>query len=158
LSVSTPQSSGSTNEEALMPIEIQGADQLLKLSKALKAAGDKELQKELSKAISRATKPLKDELRQSAMDTLPKKGGLAREIAASKIVTRRGQKGVRIVGKNVYSLYHLDKGVIRHGKGHKVQATRPGWWTIPTELAAPHVRAEIVTAMDEITKQIDRSV
>ena len=52
-------------------IEIQGVDQLVNLSKALKAAGLKDLQKELNKSITTAMKPVMLEARRSARRTLP---------------------------------------------------------------------------------------
>jgi hypothetical protein len=148
-------------------IEIQGADQLAKLAKQLREAGAKDLQRELGKAINRALKPVKADIRQSAQETLPKRGGLAAKVAKSKVTTRRrtSQKaaGVRVVATNTVSLYHLDKGQIRHRKGGdinagKVQPTTPGWFTKPTEAAAPEVRKELVAAMDEVAKKIVRGL
>lgn len=144
-----------------MSVEVKGADQLAKLAAALKEAGNKDLQRELSKALNRAVKPLKSDIKQSAQSVLPKRGGYAAAIAASKLSTRRPNTskgtGLRIVGRNRYSLYHADQGVIRHGTG-KDQAITPGWWTKPTEAIAPEVRKEIESAMAEVVKKIDRSL
>jgi hypothetical protein len=142
-------------------VDINGADQLARLAKALKEAGAKDLQRELSKGLNRAVKPLKAEIKQSAADNLPKRGGLAASIAASKLSTRRPNNkkgsGLRIVAKGPYSLYHLDQGIVRHGKGKKTQAIAPGWWTNPTEASAPEVRREVEAAMAEVAKKIDRA-
>jgi hypothetical protein len=143
-------------------MDINGAEQLADLAAALKAAGNKELQRELSKGLNRAVKPLKADIKQSALDVLPKGGGYAAAIAASKLATRRPNNkkgtGLRIVGRNKYSLYHADQGIIRHGKGKKEQAIAPGWWTNPTEAIAPEVRKEVESAMAEVAKKIDRAV
>lgn len=148
-------------------IEVRGADQLARLAKQLREAGDKELQKELNKAIFRATRPIKVDIKQSLAQNLPQRGGLARRAAATKLTTRRrtGQKiaGVRIVGRGTLSLYHLNKGQVRHRKGGdigagKVQSTTPGVWDKPTKAAAPKARAELVLAMDDITRKIGRGV
>ena len=129
-----------------MSVEVEGADQLARLAKALKEAGNKDLQRELSKALNRAMKPLKADIKQSALDNLPKRGGYAAAIAASRLATRRPNNakgtGLRIIGRNKYSLYHADQGVIRHGDG-KDQPITPGWWTKPTEAIAPDVRREV---------------
>lgn len=140
-------------------IEVRGAEQLLALSRALKEAGDKDLQRELSKGLNRAVKPLKAKIRESAL-TLPKRGGLAAQVAAVKLSTRRpnAKKGLRVIGTGRFSLYHIDQGIIRHGKGHQEQATAPGWWTKPTEALAPTVRAEVEAAMDAVAKKIQNSV
>jgi hypothetical protein len=143
-------------------IEVQGADQLARLARQLKEAGDKGLQAELGKAINRALKPVKADIKQSA-GTLPNRGGLAARVARTPLRTRRSKSGVRIVAKGTLSLWHLDQGIIRHRKGGDINAgkvlrTRPGWWTIPTEAAAPEVRREIVAAMDAVAKKIGRGV
>jgi hypothetical protein len=143
-------------------IEVQGADQLARLAKQLKEAGDKGLQKELAQAINRALKPVKADIKASA-GTLPSRGGLAARVARTPLRTRRSKSGLRLVAKGTLSLYHLDKGMIRHRKGGdinagKVQRTQPGWWTTPTEAAAPEVRRELVAAMDAVAKKVVRGV
>jgi hypothetical protein len=148
-------------------IEVQGADQLARLAKQLREAGAKDLQAELGKAINRATKPIKADINQSLAENLPKRGGLAKRATATKLTTRRRTSaktaGVRIVGKGTLSLYHLDKGQVRHRKGGdinagQVQSIAPGVWTKPAEAAAPEAQRELVAAMDDITRKIGRGV
>jgi hypothetical protein len=101
-----------------MTVEIKGADQLAALSKRLKELGDKDLSREFSRAITAATKPLVQDLRQSARETLPKRGGLNERVAKSQIRTQRRAssrtQGVRVVAKNPYVLARLDQGHVRH--------------------------------------------
>ena len=137
-------------------MEINGADQLIRLSKALKEAGAKDLQRELAKAINSAMKPVKSDLQRSA-GSLPTRGGLASEVGAAKYSTRRNKNGLRLVAKSRYSLYHMDQGQIRHGKGNKVQSIQPGWFTDVTEAAAPEVRREITEAMESVIRKIDKA-
>lgn len=147
-----------------MSIEIRGADQLQALSKRLKDLGDKELKREFSKAISAATKPLVQELRQSARETLPKKGGLADRVAKSQIRTvRRASsrtQGIRVTAKNPYVLGRLDQGKLRHpvfGRNVWVdQTVKSGWWTRPTEAIGPDVRREVGAAMAAMARKLDR--
>ena len=150
-------------------IEIEGADQLARLAKQLKEAGAKDLQKELGKAINRATKPVKDDIKQSAEDMLPKRGGLAARAAKSPLRTRRrtGSKvaGVRIVSiDKTLSMYHLNQGQVRHPRkgvpasGWKVQHIEHGFWDKGGEQAAPAAREEIVQAMDDIARKVVRGV
>jgi hypothetical protein len=148
-------------------IEVQGAGQLVRLSKLLKEASRKDLQKELGQAISRATKPVKADIKQSFAETLPKRGGLAKRAAATKLTTRRRTSakaaGIRIVAKGTLSLYHLNKGQIRHRKGGKidagkVQPTTPGAWDKPTEAAGPKVREDIQAAMQRVATKIGTRV
>jgi hypothetical protein len=146
-------------------IKIEGAEQLARLSKQLKDAADKDLQKELNQAINRALKPVKADIRASAAATLPKRGGLAGKVARSRITTRKRTSakaaGIRLVATNTISLYHLNKGEVRHRKGGdinagQVQPIPPGWFTRPAEAANPRVQAEIVQAMDVIAHKIVR--
>lgn len=146
-----------------MSVEIKGADQLARLSKQLRDAGAKDLQRELAQGINRALKPMKEDIRQSALDSLPKRGGFAAAIAGSKLRTRRRTgrvAGVRVVAENRFSLYHPDRGEVRHRVKGKpaaqwpVQRIQPGWWTRPTEGSAPAVRKELLAALDAVAKKL----
>lgn len=148
-------------------IEVDGVEEFVRFAKQLKAAGDKGLQAEVNKAIFRATKPIKVDIKQSLATNLPHRGGLAKRAAKTKLTTRRRTTGkaagVRIVGRGTVSLYHLDKGQVRHRKDGKidtgqVQPITPGVWTKPAEAAAPMVRQEIVKAMDDVAKKAVRGV
>lgn len=142
-----------------------GAAQLAALAAALKAAGNKGLQRELSKGINSALKPLKAAVAQSALAKLPSSGGLAARAAGIPVRTRRNANGVRVVAsgrggmKNVKA---LDAGSVRHpvfGRNAWVsQSVTPGFWTEPTEALAPEVRAELMKAIDAVAKQIEGSV
>lgn len=149
-----------------MTLVIQGADQLAELAKVLRQAGRKDLQQELGKAINRATKPLKDDIKESARDSLPRAGGLAKRAAAERLVTRKrtGRQiaGIRVTApKSDLSLWHLNEGVVRHRKKGKPpaewtqQPIRAGFWDRPTQAIAPEVRRDLEQAMVEITRKLD---
>lgn len=143
--------------------DIKGADQLATLAKRLKELGDKDLKREFSKAIGAATKPLVQELRQSARQTLPKRGGLAERVAKSQIRTvRRASsrtQGVRVTAKNPYVLGRLDQGQLRHpvfGRNVWVdQTVKSGWWTRPTDAIGPDVRKGVEAAMEAMARKLD---
>ena len=84
---------------------IRGADNLLALSKKLKAAGQTELRKELHKAMRNVAKPLVPKIREAARKQLPTAGGLNDRIAKKpyRAQVRTGAKtaGVRITGTKV---------------------------------------------------------
>lgn len=84
---------------------IKGAEDLLALSKRLKAAGQTELRKELHKDIRNAAKPLIPKVRAASLAELPSRGGLNRRIARkpyrSQVRTGAKTAGVRIVGSKV---------------------------------------------------------
>jgi hypothetical protein len=146
-------------------VEIRGVEQLAALSKALKAAGDKELQSELSKGISAATRPMINSVKQSARAQLPQRGGLAKRVAATSIRTSRTRQGVRLRARNanLKGLAAIDRGIVRHpvfGNRNEwvTQRVNPGFWTEPLEASAPEARREIEAAMRTVIQKIDRAV
>jgi hypothetical protein len=141
-------------------IEIRGGENLPELARELKDLGDKGLQKELSQAISRAMKPVKAAIRESARDTLPKQGQLNERVARSRISQRRNRNGLSLQAAG-RRRDQLDRGILRHPVfGNRdewvTQQVKPGWWTIPTEAAADDVRREIEQAMDGIVRKLNR--
>jgi hypothetical protein len=84
---------------------IKGAEDLLALSKRLKAAGQTELRKELHKDMREAAKPLIPKVRKAAREQLPSAGGLNERIAKkpyrSQVRTGARTAGVRITGSKV---------------------------------------------------------
>jgi hypothetical protein len=84
---------------------VKGAEDLLALSKRLKAAGQKDLRNELHKAMRDAAKPLIPKVRAAARAKLPKAGGLNERIAKkpyrSQVRTGATTAGVRITGTKV---------------------------------------------------------
>ena len=145
-----------------MSVEVRGAEQLAELSKRLKQLGDKDLQRELSKGITQAMKPVRPALRKSARETLPRKGGLNKRVARAKITTRRNRQGVRLqAGGPRSQVDELDKGRFRHpvfgDRSEWVyQPVKPGWWTRPTDDLRDDVQRELFAVMNRIAKKIDR--
>jgi hypothetical protein len=147
-------------------VEVHGAEQLAALSRRLKAAGEKGLQRELSRGIAKAMQPVKRALPASARDRLPKRGGFAEQVARSKLRTIRRNSGravgLRLQASNPENIRRADKGQVRHptfGHGPWVtQQVKPGWFTEPTQAAAPAVRAEVEAAQARVVAQIDGRV
>jgi hypothetical protein len=146
-------------------VEIRGAEQLAALSKALKDAGEKDLQRELSKAITAAVKPVKPAVQKSARRILPKRGGLAARVAKASITTRKRSgpriAGVRVVATSRDSLRQIDRGFIRHpvfGNRERwvTQRVQPGWFTEPTEAMRDDVQRALIKAMNDVAKKLSR--
>lgn len=150
----------------MIRLSTRGAEKLGRLARALKEHGDKALRSELYRAINRATKPLKAAVRKSAMDRLPRGGGLNKRVARSKIVTKRRMTGknagVRIVGASGYDIGSINRGRVRHlTYGHLPwhdQAVAPGFWTEPLVAGAPKVRRELNQALNTIARKIERGI
>lgn len=144
-----------------MEIELRGAEQMMALAKRLREA-PKELRSDLYRGINRAAKPLKNEVKRSARERLPRKGGLAKKIAGTKIATKRRvtgrSAGVRLVGTSGYDIGSINRGRVRHQTfGHRPwvnQAVKKGFWTDPLVEGAPQVRNEVQEVMDEIAKKL----
>ena len=147
-------------------VEVEGAEQLAALSKALRTMGDKDLQRELYAGINRGTKPLKVKLRASLERHLPKHGGLAAAKARSLKLRTSRRTGARIAGIRVTAAggqaTRMDTGSFRHpvfGRAPwQTQRITPGWFTGPTEASAPVVRAEIEKSMADVVAALNRKV
>lgn len=134
------------------------------LARRLRKAS-RELRSDLYRGINRATKPLKEAVRESARKRLPKRGKLNKRVASTKIVTKRRmtgrQAGVSIVGASGYDIGSINLGHVRHlTYGHKPwsdQAVKPGFWTDPLVAGAPEVRAEIDQVMNDIADRLRKS-
>src|SRR6266487_1865942 len=145
-------------------VTTRGADKLTRLGRALKAAGDKDLQRELRRAMQRGGRPLKDAARRGALERLPKRGGLAERVASSKFGVRTSTAGkgasVRVIGRSGYDLQGMDEGEIRHPvygnrKRWVSEKIRPGWFSDAEEAAAPKVRDELVAAIDLVAAKLE---
>lgn len=146
-------------------VTTRGADKLQRVSAAIRAAGDKDLDRELKRAMQRGGKPMKAAARWGARKTLPLRGGLSERVAESKFSVRTtgaGKRvGVRIVGASGYDLAGMDDGLIRHpvygnrGKKWVAQRIRPGWFSDAEEAKAPEVRKEIEQAVDDIARKLE---
>ena len=148
-------------------ISVRGANQLADLAKDLKAAGYKELRRELYRGISRAMKPLAEEARKSARENLPRRGGLNEVVASSRFTARSRMAGrnpgVRLVGaKKGHDLSAIDRGRLRHpvfGNDWWVtQIIEPGWFTdgLSDSVVVAPVRKEILRAMDDVARRLAR--
>jgi hypothetical protein len=139
---------------------VGGAEDFLRLSKALKAAGQTELRKELNKAMRNAAKPLLPKVRQAARDTLPKKNKLNERIAKKpfRVQTRTGANtaGVRIVGSKVDP--RINEGRVYHPVFGRtpgvVQRVTPGYFDKTLTEHGPQVRDDLAKALDDFAETL----
>ncbi len=142
-----------------------GADDFLALSKALKAAGETGLRKELSKAVQDAARPLLPKVKQAARENLPRGGGLNERVAKKplRVQTRTGAKtaGVRIVGSkidpriNQGRVYHPVFG--RPGSGVVQQIPEAtGYFDKTLEGNGPAVRDAVTQVLADFCDRIVR--
>jgi hypothetical protein len=157
-----------------VPIDVtvttRGADKLARVAAAVKASGDKDLQRELRRALSRTTKPLRKAAKDGALQILPHRGGLDEHVAATaRIATRvtANSSGgrLRITGTSRDNLRRMDEdGLVAHpvfGNRKKwvIERVRPGWFTNPLTLAAQgNVPKEIDAALDDVARKLQAKI
>lgn len=146
-----------------MDLQIKGADQLGALARDLRAAGDKELKRELYRALNRATKPLRAEAQGRAAADLPQENGLAKLVSKKKGTVRiRAGRDPRLTITFGAKAASTDRGFVYHrvfGKGPLVrqEVDGAGWFSETMRNGAPTVRKEIIQAMSDVADQIKRS-
>lgn len=144
--------------------DVRGADDFLRVSKALKAAGLTDVRKELHKGIRKAARPLIPKVRAEARKRLPRSGGLAEQVAREpmRIAVRTGNDpGVRVVvGKKRGGAQAANRGAIRHPVfGQDVwveQRVSPGWFDDPIRGSVPEIRRDIERSMRDVVNTIAR--
>lgn len=155
-----------------MDIDVKGGEDFYRLSKALKAAGETELRKELNKELRNAAKPLIPVTRAVARRTLPRAGGLADKVARApqRVQVRTGEKtaGVRIVvgARRGSAARMANMGHVRHPVfgDRKTWVTQElpqaeGWFDETLEQEAPKVaRPAIEAALELIADRVVREV
>lgn len=138
---------------AYSSIRVVGAEQLGKLGADLKAAGDKQLRKELFKACQRMAGPIAEAIRRAFRDDLP--SGLGVWVASAMKITRK----VRTIGKGAGVRF-----IVRRPKGgteadlsalDRGRAKHPTFGHRPWVLQSAGIRPRIVDRVkdDEVTKK-----
>ena len=147
----------------------QGARELETVARRMKAVGRGDLRKELLKGIRVAAKPAVQDVKASARANLPRRGGLADQVARSSFGVRTrltgNSAGVRIAGtsRSVKSLRAINEGRLRHPvfgnrKVWREQRLEPGFFTDPIEKRAPEIRRGIQQVMTKIANDVERGI
>lgn len=153
-------------------VEVRGLEDLARLSRALRAAGDqgKGLKRELTSSINRETKEARKDMRAAILPALPKRGGLAADVQRSTRFTTTtstgGQNlGVRIKARGKRSIRRMNNsGSVRHrvfGRGPWVTQTagiEKDFLDKPFEESRPRLQRAVLRAVATIGSKINRSV
>jgi hypothetical protein len=146
----------------MVELSVTGATKLALVAERLREAGARGLQRQMRKALRDAAKPLIAAARASARETLPRRGGLAAEIARSKfkVTVSTGASSARVRIETASHDPRIDTGRLRHPVyGNRdvwaAQAVRPGWMTRAMTEKAPVVAREMLAALDRIAAQIE---
>lgn len=160
-----PQRTGQGSDARFgVELQVEGAEQFLALSKALKHAGRGELRKELNRQLRVTAKPLIKETRAVARATLPQRGGLAAQVAREpqRVQVRTGRKtaGVRIVvGRKRGGARMSNRGRLRHpvfGNRERwvTQPVPAGWFDETLKGKERAVRKDVVAVLSTIAEQV----
>lgn len=156
-----------------MAVIPDGGEKLAAVSRALKAAGERDLERSLDRRVREPLEALKPLFGPSALRTLPKRGGLAADIARSRVTVRRYSAGrypgIRLVAANSYGLRRKDQGKVRHPVFADQAQTRdewawvdqdvtPGWFSNVTEPARDDIARAVDRALDDVVRLIEIEV
>jgi len=145
----------------------QAPEELAALQRRLRDAEARDLRRELTAGLRRATKPMQAQARRNA-SRLPTRGGYSRRVAGARYSTRvRGGRdpSVRLVAQpgpfGRVDLEAADSGLIRHmvfgqRDGWVWQRVNQGWWADAVNATAPQARREIEAALDDVAAKLDR--
>lgn len=151
-------------------VVVTGGEQLRLVGQQLRAAGSVGggLRRELLASMRVLEKPLTDMVRQSADDTLPRRGGLNTWVSKSNITFRNNltgsasRIGARIVAtKGKHDLFDADDGSISHPVfGHRdrwvSQRVTPGWFSMPLDKAVPAVTVALTAAVEATLLKLEK--
>jgi hypothetical protein len=151
----------------------QAPEQLAALSKALREAGRRDLQKELRTGLRRAAVPPQAAARENYRKRLPREGGLNKRAAAARmrVVPKGGTApAVRLIATSPsgrrLDLRAVDSGLIRHPVYQSKDRPRPPWVSQRIRAhsfadamieTAPEARREMERAMDVVKAKIEAS-
>ena len=141
--------------------EIRGSQDLATLAKRLKDAGRNDLRKELLKGVRESGADTVLEIRASALEHLPRRGGLAAKVAAEKASMRASYaaSGARVSLRRKRGR-GLNAGRLRHPvHGNREvwvqQPVNQNWFDDPIRDAAPDISRKIEAVFERIC---DKSV
>jgi hypothetical protein len=143
-------------------LDITGGEDFARVAKRLKDAGDRELTRELNKAVREAMAPARRAMEQSLDQNLPHRGGFDRKLRGEvKFRIVRRANGLRLTTSHRYQLRLIDQGRVRHplfaDRGHWYTTTiEPGVLTKPFEENADQARQKIGEATDRVARKIAR--
>lgn len=144
-----------------------GSAELRAIAAKCREVGSGELMNRTRATLRAEGAPLKAALRQSALDRLPKAGGLNEQVAGQRI-TISALAGLRTAGVRLSTTApdtaQTNDGFVRHptfgrrGQGEwRTQAIpqAAGWWDDPCEAVGPPVAAAMLATLGRVAAEIE---
>jgi delta 1-pyrroline-5-carboxylate dehydrogenase len=121
---------------------------------------DKELRLGFNAKVRALLAPLGIDISQSALERLPKRGGLAKRVAESKFTTRSRLTSILFQMSNTFEIKDMDEGLIRHPVfGHMdrwaEQKIQPNFWTDPVTAIEPAITVGVESLIQETVRKIE---
>lgn len=152
--------------------EMEGADKLREVARALRQLSDKELSKDFYKRLNRLVKPLKQAVKKDLKTFLPDKYAeeLARDLTVGSRRRTGRSPGISIVGKaksrsrgGTRDLAALNRGRLRHplfeNRGWWYdQHVKPNFFDDPIFRQRMHIARQAEDLMDEVAVEIARKI
>jgi hypothetical protein len=142
-------------------IEITGGEQLRVIAAKFRQEAHGDLDRELQAALERASKPLREDAKASALEHLPHRGGLNVLVAAAAMILQRRAGGIRIVAHGMSQLSRTNAGEVRHPVwgDREVWVTQVipralNWFYKPMQDGAGKVEEELKKALDKVARKI----
>lgn len=153
-----------------MQVRVAGGRDLTGVRRDLRRLGDRDLSRQMSRALGRAAKPVKPAVQKSAADLLPSGyGPLMSKSVRLRTTTRESRGAASLVitvfaaGKQEHrDVVRVNKGMLRHpvyGRRRKPwvnQKVRRGFVDRPVDRLGPDMRREMQAVVDWIADQITR--
>jgi hypothetical protein len=146
-----------------MEVRVTGANDLAQVVGAINRLTPG-LRKEFLGAVRKAVKPAILDVKEKAVEDLPRAGGLNQFVKKSTIGVRTrtsgASTGVRVVARKAgHDLAAIDQGRLRHplfGNRHHWygQDVHPGFFSETIRRHAPEAQAELVKVMEQFLERI----
>lgn len=151
-----------------MTVRLEGSDDLQRVADALKAAADRDLQKQVSAAMRREAKPLGESVIRLGGGKMPRRGGFSgrvtsrgRVLISNSLGGRSASVTLRLKTADGYDLRGLDRGLLRrpvfgNRKVWRTQKVPADAFTQAFQDGAPRVREAVVQAAQDTLDQVAR--
>lgn len=143
---------------------VRGAGKYKSLAKRLKDAGRGDLRRDLFRALNRATKPIRRDIKARTPEFLPNNYAAVFTPDLKLSTTQRSSGpgvGVRIRAKSKRNIRRPERGMVRHplfgNREHwfTTSANKPNFFTDPAREGTDEVRRELLEAMEIIANKIE---
>lgn len=145
-------------------MDVRGAEKFSGLSRRLKEAGRQDLRRQLFRALNRATKDIRRDIKARTPEFLPDNYARVFTPDLKLSTTQRSSgtgAGVRIRARSKRNIRRPERGMVRHplwgNREHwfTTPVNKPGWFSEPAEAGSDDARRELLEAMETIANQIE---